>query len=68
MKINTAMKKLKKYHKEFGELINKLEKVDNGEDMEFYKDLLEDIHWSNSMLNIRYKRMEEKKQFNKKRK
>ena len=66
MKINEAMKKLRKLHKEFGDVINKLEKVDNGEDMEFYKDLLQDIHWSNVMLNNRYKRMEEKKEFYKK--
>lgn len=68
MKINEAMKQLRKLHKEFGEIIDKLEKVDNGDDMGYYEDLLQDIHWSNAMLNNRYKRMEEKIEFNKKRK
>lgn len=63
MKINTAMKKLRELHSEFGNLIDRLEEVDTGEDMGYYEDLLQDIHWSNVMLSNRYKRMLEKKQF-----
>ena len=61
MKIDTAIKKLRELHLEFGNLIDRLEEVDNGEDMGYYEDLLQDIHWTNVMLSNRYKRMLEKK-------
>ena len=63
MKIDTAIKKLRELHAEFGNLIDRLDEVDNGEDMSYYEDLLQDIHWTNVMLSNRYKRMLEKKQF-----
>ena len=67
MKIDTTIKKLRELHLEFGNLIDRLEEVDNGEDMGYYEDLLQDIHWTNVMLSNRYKRMLEKKQFHEKR-
>lgn len=66
MDIEEVIFKLSELHMEFGNLIERLSEVDDGEDIEYYNDLLDDIHWNNVMLSNRFKKMSDKKKFNKK--
>lgn len=63
MELNEAFIKLNELHLEFGNLINELEKVDNGEDMDYYDDLTQDIHWNNVMLSNRLKKMKHERRY-----
>ena len=53
--INDVMDNLKQLHLELGHLIQELSKIDNGDDLDYYSDILEDLHWNNVMLSNRFK-------------
>lgn len=53
--INDVMQNLKKLHLELGHLIQELSKIDDGTDLNYYSDILEDLHWNNVMLSNRFK-------------
>ena len=56
--INDVMINLKECHLELGHLIQQLSKIDNGDDLEYYSDILEDLHWNNIMLSNRFKNIQ----------
>ena len=56
MEIEEVIIKLRETHMEFGNLIDRLEEVDIGENIEEYNDILRDYHWDNRMLSNRFKR------------
>lgn len=57
MDIDDVMLRLRELHEEFGDLIDKLEEIDTGEDIEYYEDILRDYHWDNVMLKNRFSRI-----------
>lgn len=63
MEIEEVIIKLRELHSEMGEWIDKLEVTDNGEDIDYYTDILRDIDWDNRMLKNRYKKIESEIRF-----
>lgn len=57
MNIEDVMLRLKELHKEFGELIDDLERIDVGNNIEYYDDILIDYYWNNVMLKNRFNKI-----------